>query len=291
MKDFKDKVAAITGAGSGMGRELAIELARRGCHVAVSDINEAALAETAKLVEAFGVRVTSQKLDVANRAGVYAWADQVVKDHGKANLIFNNAGVGLGSTVDSTAYEDFEWIMGINFWGVVYGTKAFLPHLKTSGDGHIINTSSLFGLIAFPMNSCYNASKFAVRGFTECLRQELDMFPCGVSATCVHPGGIKTNIARAARRDPALSAKLGIDSEQATREFEKQFITTANKAAQIIIGAVEDNRRRVLVGPDAKVVEMLQRLMPEGYQKIVVNISKKKLTASKAALTAQSSGS
>lgn len=281
MKDFKDKVAAITGAGSGMGRELALEMARRGCHVALSDINEAAAAETAAMVKPLGVRVTTQKLDVADRAGVYAWADKVVADHGKANLVFNNAGVALGSTVETTKYEDFEWIMSINFWGVVYGTKAFLPHLKASGDGHVINTSSLFGLIAAPMNSCYNASKFAVRGFTECLREELDLFPCGVSATSVHPGGIQTNIARASRRDPALSASLGIDMDTATREFEKSFITTANKAAQIIIGAVEKNRRRVLVGPDAKVVDLLQRLFPEGYQKFVIGFSRKKLAAAK----------
>ena len=283
MKNFADKVAAITGAGSGMGRTLALELARRGCHVAVSDINEAGLAETVAQVGAIGgVKVTSQKLDVADRAGVHAWADRVAKDHGKVNLIFNNAGVALGSTVESTDYKDFEWIMGINFWGVVYGTKAFLPYLKASGEGHVINTSSLFGLIAFPMNNAYNASKFAVRGFTECLREELDLFPCGVSATSVHPGGIKTNIARSARRDPALSAKLGVDAETATKEFEKQFITTAEKAAEIILKAVEQNRRRVLVGPDAKVVELLQRLMPESYQAIVVNMTRKRLAQQKA---------
>lgn len=285
VKNFADKVAAITGAGSGMGRTLALELARRRCHVAVSDINEAGLAETVAQVNAIGgVKVTAQKLDVADRTGVYAWADRVAKDHGKVNLIFNNAGVALGSTVESTEYKDFEWIMGINFWGVVYGTKAFLPYLKASGEGHIVNTSSLFGLIAFPMNNAYNASKFAVRGFTECLREELDLFPCGVSATSVHPGGIKTNIARAARRDPALSAQLGVDAETATREFEKQFITTAEKAAEIILKAVEQNRRRVLVGPDAKFVELLQRLMPESYQAIVVNMTRKRLAQQKAAL-------
>jgi short-subunit dehydrogenase len=290
VKDFKDKVAAITGAGSGMGRELALELARRGCHVAVSDINAAGVRETASRVESLGVRVTTQTLDVADRAAVYAWADQVVKDHGKVNLIFNNAGVALGSSVENVSYENFEWIVGINFWGVVYGTKAFLPHLKASGDGHVVNTSSLFGIVAAPMNATYNATKFAVRGFTEALREELDMDPCGVSATSVHPGGIKTNIARAARRDGSLE-KLGIDPDKATAEFEKAFITTADKAARIILKAVEQNRRRVLVGPDAKLIDLLQRLMPESYQKFVVRFAQKNLARAKAATPIQSSGS
>ena len=228
-----------------------------------------------------GVKVTSQKLDVANRAAMHAWADKVVADHGKANLIFNNAGVALSASVESVKYEDFEWIVGINFWGVVYGTKAFLPHLRASGDGHVINTSSLFGIVAAPFNSTYNATKFAVRGFTEALREELDMTPCGVSATSVHPGGIKTNIARAARRDGSL-AKLGVDEEAAVKEFEKAFITTANDAAKIIIRAVEQNRRRVLVGIDAKIVELIQRLFPEGYQRVVINFTKKRLEATMA---------
>ena len=282
MKDFRDKVAAITGAGSGMGRELALQLAERGCHLALADINDAGLAETAQLARATGVRITTQKLDVAQRAAVHAWADQVAQDHGKVNLIFNNAGVALGASVESVTYEDFEWIVGINFWGVVYGTKAFLPHLKASGDGHIINTSSLFGIVAAPMNGTYNATKFAVRGFTEALREELDMTPCGVSATSVHPGGIKTNIARAARRDGSL-AKLGVDPEAATREFEKAFITTAADAARIILKAVEQNRRRVLVGPDAKIIDLLQRLMPESYQKLVIGFTRKNLEAARRA--------
>jgi NAD(P)-dependent dehydrogenase (short-subunit alcohol dehydrogenase family) len=294
VKEFKDKVAAITGAGSGMGRELALELGRRGCHLAISDINAAGLAETAELARSSGVRITTQKLDVADRAAVYAWADQVARDHGKVNLIFNNAGVALSASVESVKYEDFEWIFGINFWGVVYGTKAFLPHLKASGDGHVVNTSSLFGIVAAPMNSTYNATKFAVRGFTEALREELDLNPCGVSATSVHPGGIKTNIARAARRDGSL-AKLGVDEELATREFEKAFITTAADAALEILKAVERNRRRVLVGPDAKIVDLIQRLMPESYQKVVIRFTRQRLEAAKRAQAAlppaQSSGS
>lgn len=267
MKDFKNKVAAITGAGSGMGRSLAVLLAARGCHVALSDINEKGLAETVKLLDGTGVKVTSQKLDVADKAAVFAWADKVAGDYGKVNLIFNNAGVALGSVVDGGGYDDFEWIMNINFWGVVHGTKAFLPYLKDSGDGHIINTSSLFGLIAVPSQSAYNASKFAVRGFTEALREELDLQKVGVSATSVHPGGIKTNIAKAARMDQSIS-KIGMDASS-TAKFEKLFRTTADEAAAQMIRAVEKNQRRLLIGADAKVLDLIVRLFPSGYQKLV----------------------
>jgi len=267
MKDFKNKVAAITGAGSGIGRSLAVLLAARGCHVALSDINEKGLAETVKLLDGTGVKVTSEKLDVADKDAVFAWADKVAGDHGKVNLIFNNAGVALGSVVDGGGYDDFEWIMNINFWGVVHGTKAFLPYLKDAGDGHIINTSSLFGLIAVPSQSAYNASKFAVRGFTEALREELDLQKVGVSATSVHPGGIKTNIAKAARMDQSIS-KIGMDASS-TAKFEKLFRTTADEAAAQMLRAVEKNQRRLLIGADAKVLDLVVRIFPSGYQKLI----------------------
>ena len=275
MKNFKNKVAAITGAASGMGRELAVELAQRGCHVALSDVNETGLAETAALARKHGVKVSTTKLDVSRREDVNAWADQVASEFGQVNLVFNNAGVALGATLDKVKPADFEWIMGINFWGVVWGTQAFLPHLKKAGEGHIVNTSSLFGLMSQPTQGTYNASKFAVRGFTESLRQELDVENCGVSATCVHPGGIRTNIAKAAKLDPSM-AKPGTDLELARRRFDKLLnTTTANSAARKMIRAVEKNQRRVLVGPDAVFLDKLVRVLGSWYQPLVTFFFKK----------------
>lgn len=271
MKSFNNKVAAITGAASGIGRALALELAKDKCDLALSDVNEAGLNETAEQARALGVKVTTTKLDVSNRDAMHAWADQVVKDHGKVNLIFNNAGVALGNTVEEAKYEDYEWIMGINLWGVIYGTKAFLPYIKQAGEGHIINVSSIFGLFAQPTQSGYNMTKFAVRGFTESLRQELDLQNCGVSATCVHPGGIKTNIARNARMTASVTALTGGKSspEKMAAQFEKLFSTTPEKAAQVILNAVRHNSRRVLIGSDAKATDIMQRMLPTIYQRIV----------------------
>lgn len=268
MKNFRNKVAAITGAASGMGRTLAVELARRGCHLALSDVNEPGLAETAGLASKHGVKVTTRKLDVSDRDAVFAWADEVVRDHGRVNLIFNNAGVALGAFLESVSPEDFQWIMNINFWGVVWGTQAFLPHLKRAGEGHVINTSSLFGLLASPTQGTYNSSKFAVRGFTEALRQELDLEKCGVSATCVHPGAIRTNIAMAARMDESVERATG-DSEKARRRFDKMLnATSAESAAVQILRAVERNERRVMVGTDAKFLDVLVRLSGSWYQPV-----------------------
>jgi NAD(P)-dependent dehydrogenase (short-subunit alcohol dehydrogenase family) len=273
MKSFQNKVAAITGAGSGIGRALAIELARQKCDLALSDVNEEGLQKTVDLVSGLGVVVTSQRVDVADREAVYAWADQVVSKHGKVNLIFNNAGVALAATVESMSYGDFEWLMDVNFWGVVHGTKAFLPHLKASSDGHIINISSVFGLVGIPSQSAYNSAKFAVRGFTESLRQELDMMNHGVSATSVHPGGIKTGIARSSRVDSSIR-DLGISDVDTRQKFEKTFITSPDKAACVILEGVRRNQRRVLVGPDARVFDWVARLLPTTYQRITVGYSR-----------------
>lgn len=268
MNSFHNKVAAITGAGSGIGRALALDLAKQGCQVALSDLNEEGLKETAKQAKAWGVTVSQYVLDVSDKEAVFNWAEQVVAEHGKVNMIFNNAGVALSGTVSSLSLEDYEWIMNINFWGVIYGTKAFLPHLEQSGDGHVINISSTFGLTSQPLMSGYNASKFAVRGFTEALRQDLEITHSKVSSTCVHPGGIKTNIARAARMSDSVKEVTGADDNATLAEFERMFITTPEKAAKVILNGVRKNKRRVLIGNDARMFDLVVRLFPTGYQKL-----------------------
>ena len=244
MKNFKNKVAAITGAGSGIGQQLAILLAKQGCHLSLSDVNEQGLAQTAELVKSSNVRVTTKKVNVANLEEIRTWAQDTVQNHGSINMIFNNAGVALGSTVEGASYEELEWIVNINFWGVVYGTKEFLPLIKKSGEGHIVNISSLFGLTAQPTQSAYNATKFAVRGFTESLRQELDMENCGVSALCVHPGGIRTNIANAAKMNDSLRT-LGLNPEKSAQTFNKLLRCPPEEAARQILEAVQKDKRRL----------------------------------------------
>lgn len=270
MKDFTGRVAAITGAGSGIGRALAVDLAGRGAHLALSDVDEAGLAETVGRCEGRGTKVTSQRLDVADRDAVFAWADGVVADHGQANLIFNNAGVALTATVESMSIEDFTWLMDINFWGVVHGTQAFLPHLKASGEGHVINISSVFGLLSIPSQSAYNAAKFGVRGFTDSLRMELEIEGAPVSSTTVHPGGIKTNIVRNSRLDASAAGVAGSDKDQLVVDFDKVARTTPEKAAKVILAAVEADRRRVLIGPDARLFDLAARLPAGVYQRVIV---------------------
>lgn len=269
MTHFNGRVAAITGAGSGIGRALATTLAERGAHLALSDIDETSLAETVARCEGRGVKVTHQRLDVADRDAIYAWADQVVADHGEVNFIFNNAGVAVAANVATMTDEDLHWLIDINLWGVVNGTRAFLPHLEASGEGHVVNLSSVFGLISVPSQSAYNISKFAVRGFTDALRMELDIAGSPVRATTVHPGGVKTNIARRARIDSSAAAIAGGD-EEARNSFDRIARTTPEDAAKEILAAVERDRRRVLVGIDGKIIDLFSRLPAVVTQGVLV---------------------
>ncbi len=278
MKDFRDRVGAITGAGSGIGAALAHELAERGCHVALCDIEPNGLAATVRRCEGLAVKVSSTLVDVSSRAEMFAWADAVVEEHGTVNMIFNNAGVDLNASAEGSTYEDLEWLMGINFWGVVHGTKAFLPHLKASGEGHVINISSVFGLVSIPSQSAYNAAKFGVRGYTDALRIELDIEQCGVSATTIHPGGIKTNIARSARTNNSIRT-LGQDPDAFQAEFDQLARTTPDKAARQILRAVRRNRRRALIGPDAVAFDIASRLPAGLYQRLLIQGARRNLRA------------
>jgi NAD(P)-dependent dehydrogenase (short-subunit alcohol dehydrogenase family) len=262
MKNFTDRVAVITGAGSGIGRALALDLAGRGARLALSDVDEVAVADTAARCEKLGVQAQGYQLDVSDRAAMTAHADQVVAEFGRVNLVVNNAGVALMATVEEMSYEDFDWIVGINFWGVVHGTKAFLPHLIASGDGHLVNISSVFGFVGVPTQSAYNATKFAVRGFTEALRQEMLLEKRRVGVSCVHPGGIRTNIARDAR------APENSTSQQRANDFSRIARTTPEQAAKTILRGVERKRARILIGPDAYVFDAAPRLLGSGYQRL-----------------------
>ena len=263
------KTAWITGAGSGIGRALALGLARRGAKLAVSDVNAEGLAGTVSLLG--GTEVHDAPLDVADRDAVHAYADAVAEHFGVVNQIYNNAGIAFSRTVAESEYADYERVFSINLWGVIHGTKAFLPHLIASGEGHVVNVSSLNGVMAQAQMSHYCATKFAVRGFTESLGLELADAGHPVRTTSVHPGGIKTNIANAAFED---SKKLGLpvtaDDEKRRQVYnEKLLKMSPDKAAEIILGAVEKNRPRVMVGNDARALDLLVRALPASWSKIV----------------------
>jgi NAD(P)-dependent dehydrogenase (short-subunit alcohol dehydrogenase family) len=258
MYALTNKVAVITGAGSGIGRGLALGLALRGCRLALADINQTNLAETAALV---GGNVLTQKLDVADRAAVYAFAERVKRELGTAHVVINNAGVTVSQTIAELKYDDFEWLMGINFWGVVYGTKAFLPMLQAQNDGAIVNISSVFGIISWPSQGAYNAAKFAVRGFTEALRHELT--GSNVKSICVHPGGIKTQIVKNARI--YVDDQGSSDRKAMEVQFQQMARTTPDEAARTIIEGIEHGRVKVLIGSDARFLDLIQRLFPVRY--------------------------
>lgn len=267
MQSLNGRVVAITGASSGIGRALAVALAKQGCRLALSDINEAELQQTAKLCA--GAETHCTVVDVAENTAMQAWADAVVARFGAVHVIVNNAGVALNASVEQSSYEDLQWLMGINFWGVVHGTRAFLPHLQKNDWGHVVNVSSLFGLVGIPNQSAYNAAKFAVRGYTESLQLEMAMSDSPVGVSCVHPGGVATNIANSARHGEVLGMD-NISIEERNETFNKQLArTTPDESAAIIIKAIRSNSGRVLVGWDARLLDLVQRLFPSGYRKIV----------------------
>lgn len=266
MKTLKNKIVVITGASSGIGRALAVLCAKHGAQLAISDLRMDDLNETVAMCKKGGAsNVKGYELDVASRKAIYAHAEQVKKDFGNANVIINNAGVALAANVTEMKDEDLDWIMDIDFWGVANGTRAFLPQLIASGDGHVVNISSLFGLIAVPTQSAYNAAKFAVRGFTEALRQEMQLAGHKVGVSCIHPGGIKTNIANYARAtNPAKHKK-----DAAT--FEKIAMTTPESAAKTIVNGILKDKARVIVGADAKAFDISNRLLGGLYHPIIKN--------------------
>lgn len=262
MKDLQDKTAVVTGAGSGIGRGLAQELSNQGCNLALSDINDVALAETAAMLKGKG-RVETWKVDVADRAAMIAFARDVIETFGAIDILINNAGVALEGAFEDNTYDELDWIIGVNLWGVIHGCKEFIPHLKTRPEASLVNLSSIFGILAAVDFSAYNITKFGVRGLSEALRQELK--DTNIQVTCVHPGGVKTNMARNARS----STKDGKDFDDFVATFEKNLITTPESAAKAIVRGIRKKKKRVLVGIDAKVLDRIARAMPTSYERVM----------------------
>jgi short-subunit dehydrogenase len=260
--NYKDNVAVVTGAASGIGKSLALKLATQGCHLALADKDIDGLLAVQQQVEHLGVNCIISALDVSDNKAFIAFAEHVFSEFSRVDMLFNNAGVSLIDSVEGQSLEDFHWLMNINFWGVVYGTNAFLPYLQKSPKAHIVNVSSLFGLLSLPLQSAYNSSKFAVRGFTESLKME--MAGTNVSVHCVHPGGIKTNITNSAK-----ISSLHVSKSKILEDFNKQAKTTADQAADVILAGMAKGSRRILIGADAKLLDRIVRWFPSMYEKIL----------------------
>lgn len=262
MKNLSGKIAVVTGAGSGIGRALAKTLAAQGCNLALSDINETGLAETRQMLPN-SIKCETWRVDVADRGAMQQFAVDVLAKFDVVDIVINNAGVALGGTFEENTYEEIEWQLSINLWGVIHGSKEFLPHLRKRPEAALVNLSSIFGIVAVPEVSAYNMSKFAVRALNEALWQELA--DTNITVTSVHPGGIKTNIAQSAR----LSTGAVERNTEMVEALEKAFITTAEKAADVIVSGIRKKKKKVLIGIDAKIVDKIQRIAPVGYTKAV----------------------
>jgi NAD(P)-dependent dehydrogenase (short-subunit alcohol dehydrogenase family) len=248
---------------------LAVNLAREGCNLAMADINAEGLQETVGLITS-NVKVSTHIVDVSNREQVFAFAKEAVKHHGGIDIIINNAGIVVADFLETVPLEDFEFLFGINFWGVVYGTMAFLPYLKKQSEGHVVNISSINGIVPNPCNGPYCSAKFAVKGYTETLAQE--MHGTNISLSCVHPGGIKTNIGRNAKVNHFL---YSLSKEKAVELYDKEiFKTTADEAARIIISGIKRKRRRIMVGKDAQALDFIARMFPVGVVNLVGFVSR-----------------
>ena len=277
MKTFKEKVAVITGAGSGMGRYLAILLAKDGADVCVCDVNEETLNETVAMLRKYNASISSHLLDVSDKESIEALPQKVIDQHGKVDLVFNNAGVTAGSHFKDMDEDNWDWVMGINFDGVINSTRAFIPHLINHSEAAIVNTSSIFGMVAVPGQTAYHATKFAVRGFTESLTLEMKETNPNLQIHCVHPGHIGTNIAATARMSDkdfkdnearsSIFTKNAPKTQQEMGELFKEGGMHPSKAAKIILNGVKKKKSRIFIGLDAKLLDLSQRLFPKNYHK------------------------
>jgi len=261
MKKLSGRVAVVTGAAGGIGRAVSVALAKEGCELAICDVNAPGLEETAAQVRALGRKVTTHIVDVSNKERMRGFAEEVAGEHGGVNILVNNAGVTVNAPFESHSLEDFEWIVGINFWGTIYGCKFFLPYLQKAEEAHIVNLSSLFGLLGVPSQSSYCATKFAVHGFSEALWVELR--DQGIGVTSVHPGGVRTDIAKSARAvDPALK-------KQAIGVIDR-FSVPPEHCAKLIVSAIKKNKMKQLVTRETHMISIAKRLAPQLPQKIMV---------------------
>ena len=281
MTTIRGSTAAVTGAASGIGRALALELAARGCNLALADRDEAGLQSVAaEIAKAHSRKVTVHRVDVGDPAQIEAFAQAAISAHPGLNIVVNNAGVALFGQFNEIDQAQMDWLMNINFWGVVHATRAFLPHLSRQREAHIVNLSSIFGIVAPPGQTAYAAAKFAVRGFSESLRHELQMAASPVKLSVVHPGGVATNIARNSRTGVGMTDNAR--RAQSIERFDKVARTTPAAAALRIIQGIEKNQPRILIGNDARFMDLVQRFRPATYWAVLARRIEKAVNAGKA---------